>query len=163
MRGTIMTTNDPTIAVGAIETSTPNRIWTHRMIAIGAAALVAVVAPAAVLQSSGDEAARPAVQAAPLSMDAKLQDLVNQGLIPRQALEPAPLSMDDKLQDLVNQGLIPRQALEPAPQSMDDKLQDLVNQGLIPRQALEPAPQSTDAKLQDLVKRGLIPRQALED
>jgi hypothetical protein len=107
-----MTTNDPTIPVGAIESFAPNRVWTHRMIAIGAAALVAVVAPAAVLQSSSDEAAQPAVQAAPLSMEQKLQDLVNQGLIPRQALEPAPQSRDARLRDLVNQGLIPRQALD---------------------------------------------------
>ena len=75
----------------------------------------------------------------------------------------APQSMDAKLQDLVHRGLIPRQTLESAPQSMDAKLQSLVNRGLIPRQTLESAPQSMDAKLQDLVNRGLIPRQTLDD
>jgi hypothetical protein len=46
---------------------------------------------------------------------AKLQDLVDRGLIPRQALEPAPLTIDENLRDLANRGLIPRPALEEAP------------------------------------------------
>jgi hypothetical protein len=108
-----MTTNDPTIPVGAIETSTPSRVWTHRMIVVGAAAFVAAVAPVAVLQISGNETAPPAAPTAHVvDAQAVTRDLVNQGLIPRQALDPAPQSIDAKLQDLVNLGLIPRQALD---------------------------------------------------
>ena len=55
-----MTTNDPTIPVGGIETFTPSRTWTHRMIAVGAAAVVTVGAAAAVIQISGNDTAQPA-------------------------------------------------------------------------------------------------------
>ena len=53
-----------------------------------------------------------------MTMDQKLQVLVDRGLIPRQALQPAPLTMDQKLQNLVDRGLIPRQSLEQVPVSI---------------------------------------------
>jgi hypothetical protein len=135
-----MATNDDFIPVEAIESGARRRVRTHKRIAIGAAAVVAVAALATVLENAGNETARPAAPVVPLSMDEKLQVLVDRGLTPRQALEPAPLTMKQKLQDLVDKGLIPRQAFEPAPLTMDEKLRDLVNRGLIPRQALEEAP-----------------------
>ena len=108
-----MTTNEPTIPVGGIETFTPSRTWTHRMIALGAAAIVAVGASAAVIQISGNETAPPAARTEHVvDAQAVTRDLVNRGLIPAESLEPAPQSRDAVLQDLVNRGLIPRQALD---------------------------------------------------
>ncbi len=88
-----MTTNDDFIPVEAIEFGASRRVRTEKRIAIGAAAMVAVAAPATVFQNTGNETARPAAAAVPLTMDEKLQDLVDRGLIPRQALEKVPVAI----------------------------------------------------------------------
>ena len=137
-----MTTNEATIPVEPIELSAPNRTRTHKMITIGAATVVAVASLSALFLRFDTEAQRPSLRTpvAPLTMDERLRDLADTGLIPLEAVERAPLTMEQKFQDLVDRGLIPRQALEPAPLTMDERLRDLVNRGLIPSQALEEAP-----------------------
>ena len=89
-------TDEPIVQVEEIESGTPRRTWTHKKIAIGAAAVVAVASLAAVFERSRGETEQPAVPnpAVPLTMDEKLEDLVDRGLIPRQALEPAPITGD---------------------------------------------------------------------
>jgi hypothetical protein len=69
-------------------------VRSEKRIATGPAAMVVVAPPATTSQHSGNEAARPAAAtAAPQSMDEKLRDLMNRGLIPRQALEEAPVAI----------------------------------------------------------------------
>ena len=134
-----MTINDAAIQAERTTSYMPSRVPTRRMIAIGAPTLVAaIVALAAVVQSSGHQTSQPAVRAAP-SVDARsiTEDLVNRGLIPRQTLQPAPQTRDDIVQDLANRGLIPSQALQAAPQSHDAIVRDLVNRGLVPAAALD--------------------------
>ncbi len=125
-----------------VEPTAPSPVRTRRMLTLGAAAIVTVAALGAGFQNSGHGTAQPAARAVSMTMDQKLQVLVDRGLIPRQALQPAPRTMEQKLQDLVDRGLIPRQALQPAPRTMEQKLQDLVDRGLIPPQSLEQAPVS---------------------
>jgi len=134
-----MTINDVTVPARRTRSFGPSRMPTRRLITIGAPALaVAIVALAAVVQSSDHQTSQAAVRAAP-SVDARsiTEDLVNRGLIPRQTLEPAPQSPDDIVRDLVNRGLIPRQTLEPAPQSRNDIVQDLVDRGIVPAATLD--------------------------
>ena len=112
------TTKEAFIPVEEVEPAVPGRIRTRRGIALVAAATVTVAALGAVLQNSGNGTAHPAARPVSMTMDQKLQVLVDRGLIPRQALQPAPLTMDQKLQNLVDRGLIPRQSLEQVPVSI---------------------------------------------
>ena len=110
-----MTTTETLVRTDEIETTTPTPVRTRRMLAISAAAIVTVAAVAAVVSKTDHESTSFAAPVSAMTMEQKLQDLVDRGLIPRQVLEPAPPTMEQKLQDLVDRGLIPPQALEQAP------------------------------------------------
>ncbi|HEX4981196.1 MAG TPA: hypothetical protein VFV63_05835 [Ilumatobacteraceae bacterium] len=86
---------------------------TRRMIAVGAASLVAAtVMLVAVVQNSDRELVPSMQQPAPLTRDEIVQDLVDRGLVPSEAVRPAPLTRDEIVQDLVDRGLVPAATLE---------------------------------------------------
>jgi hypothetical protein len=133
-----MTTNDVTIRTQPAKLATDRRP-TRRMIAIGAATLVAAAAVSiGIVRISDSETSVPAVRPRP---DAEVQsiteDLVDRGLVPRQTLEARPRSRDEIVRDLVDRGLVPQQTLQPMAQSRDDIVRELIERGLVPAATMD--------------------------
>jgi hypothetical protein len=114
---------DEIIQVDRTPSTTPPRRPVRRLLAIGAAIVVAAVALIAVVEGSGQTTSDRTPEPELRTNDDIVRDLVNRGLVPAAALEdgtqiagpalaPASRTRDDIVRDLVNRGLVPAAALE---------------------------------------------------
>jgi hypothetical protein len=91
--------------------TTPFASRRSRLVSIGAAAMVVIVASSAVTQTADRSTSASPTPPAAVTEYEELRDLVNRGIVPRQALEPARMTDEEQLRDLVNRGIVPREAL----------------------------------------------------